>query len=289
MQNELTGITGMANVLGSVYDQADYLVMVAVGNVNNAAWAACLDAIDQTRRHPRYRQQVSGGTTPGREFRQCFTMLKEYERKLIHPVQGDKPRLFHVADMLPDVRKAYGSDFTDHDYFDYWVSFGFTTYQHLKPFFTSLVNKVRLAYLHQGIACSDIMGWASAALLALNAAGEIWQDVTGRCADADPSVPRSRWERRYADFNLRPVAVAWKRAVDDLDPKARFNPTGLDHDNIQAGYEQIVEKWLDIESIYGSRIKTAEDYADIFRTHGEMKKAMRQFAEARAAAEETMK
>ena len=56
-----------------------------------------------------------------------------------------------------------------------------------------------------------------------------------------------------------------------------------------AGYTQLEEQWMNENTIYNSRVKTAQDYADIFRTNGEMKKAMRQFAEMRDKVADEMK
>lgn len=266
------------------------LVKTTVGIANNAAWMACLDAMDQIRKHPDYRRQVKGGTTPAREFRRCFGLLKQYERGLKYSV--DYP-WFCVADMSPEERKAYGPDFTDADLYEYWSSFGFTAYSKTKPFFTSLVNKIRLAYLHHGDPQPDIMGWAVAAQCALDIAARIWDSAIRACVTMEHDylrrgIPKSRWERTYRDFCLRSVADFWEKCVDTLNPNATFTVPQTDQENIYAGYLQLEQQWMDTDTIYGSRIQTAEDFADIFRTNGEMKKQMRQFAEARERVEQAL-
>lgn len=259
------------------------MIKTVVGIGNNAAWAACLDAMDYIRQHPRYRQQIKGGTTPARQFKRCFDLFHQYEKRLIYSIGI---RFFHVADMTPETRKAYGPDFTDEEYYDFWSSFGFQAYQQTKPFFTSLVNKIRLAYLHHGDPNPEIMGWAVAAQCALDMAADIWESAVRNCDQMQREytrlhIPQQNWRDMYRDFNLRPIADFWKKCVDDLNPTATFRPTDLENKNIVMGYEQLEKMWMDENTLFGSRIKTAQDYAEIFRTNGEMKKAMRNFAEMR--------
>ena len=257
---------------------------------NNAAWAACLDAMDYIRKHPRYRQKMKGGSTPAYQFNRCFDMLKQYEKRLLY---ASDYAYFHVADLTPRARKTWGDNITDQDYYDFWAAFGFTAYHGTKPFFTSLVNKIRIAYVNHGDPHSEIMGWAVAAHCALDIAGQLWVAAVNNCpAFAKEykgfNISKKEWEKMYRCFDLRGVADFWEKCVNDLCPK-KFDLNELERKNIMAGYIQLEEQWMNENTIYNSRIKTAEDYADIFRTNGEMKKAMRQFAEMRDKVAEEMK
>jgi len=49
--------------------------------------------------------------------------------------------------------------------------------------------------------------------------------------------------------------------------------------NIHLGIEQLVQAWLNPDMLYDSTQETIPDFDDIFRTKGEMKKAMREIAE----------
>lgn len=280
----------MSLFCGDLIASTDNLVLTVTGTANNAAWMACLDAIDQIRKHPRYKQMVKGGTSPAREFGRCFNMLHHYERQLLYGT-----RFFHVADMDALTRKVYGSNFTDADYYDYWAAFGFAAYTETKPFFTSLVNKVRLAYLHHGNANPEIIGWAMAAKLALDIAAELWQSAMESCYSIElkhepTSANVSRWQKRYRCFNLQRVAEAWLHSIDVLDPDSDIDAmlSEQEQSNLKMGYEQLAQEWMKDDTLYGARIKTAEDFADIFRTHGEMKKVMRQFADMRDVMADTL-
>lgn len=270
-----------------LFNTTSGLIKTVCGIANNAAWSACLDAIDHIRKHPRYRQQIEGNTTPAREFNRFFCMMRNYERALIYPAIN-QIRFFHVADMTLETRKSYGADLTDHDYYDFWAAFGFEAYNETKPFFTSLVNKIRLAYLNHGYQDADIMGWAVAAQCALDISHDIWEAAIDQCGDLawklnHLSTNDKAWRQTYAPFDLKQHADFWERCVDCLNPSANFLPTETEKKNINSGYIQYRDKLTDENVLFGSRIKTAEQFAEIFRTNGEMKKAMRKFAEARAA------
>lgn len=267
------------------------LIKTTAGIANNAAWAACLDAMDQIRKHPRYRQNIKGGSTPACQFKRCFDLLKKYEKGLLY---APNYAYFHVAYLTPKDRKMWGDNITDRDYYDFWAASGFTAYYYsTKPFFTSLVNKIKLAYEHHGEPHAEIMGWAVAAHCALNIAGQLWEAAVNNCLSfakeyKGVNISKKELEKMYRCFDLRGVADFWEKCVKDLCPK-EFYLDELERKNIEAGYIQLGEQWMNENTIFNSRIKTAEDYADIFRTNGEMKKAMRQFAEMRDKVADEMK
>lgn len=257
---------------------------------NNAAWAACLDAMDHIRQHPRYRQNIKGGSTPAYQFKRCFNLLKQYEKRLLYASQHN---YFHVADLTPKARKTWGENITDEEYYDFWAATGFMAYQTTKPFFTSLVNKIRLAYEHHGEPYAEIIGWAVAACSALDIAAQMWVAAINNLDYFAKqhkvfTISKREWRKMYACFDLREVADFWEKCVNDLNPKD-FELDNLERKNIMAGYTQLQEQWMNENTIYNSRVKTAQDYADIFRTNGEMKKAMRQFAEMRDKVADEMK
>lgn len=256
---------------------ASNMVKVSVGIGNNAAWAACLDAIDIVKKHPRFHTRIKGNTTPGAQFMRAFKMLHQYERAL---VWDDTYRFFHVADMPPQTRAIYG-DISDRDYYDFWAAFGFTAYQRTGAFFTSLVNKIRLAYLHHGDEHPEIMAWAVGAGACLDLAVTIYDAAIGNILEDCKYTSAAAVKRIFRKFSLADVAEQWCKAVNLLNPLADFKPDDTDQKNISAGYDQLGQMWMDENTLFGSRIETAKDYAEVFRTNGQMKKVMREFAELR--------
>ncbi len=265
------------NEIAQAFAQASALVKTTVGVGNNAAWMACLDAFDHIRRHPAYRHNVKVA------YKKCFDALKAYERALVHARSN---RFFHLDDMTPATRKIYG-DITDRDYYDFWAAFGYQAYSDNYPFYTCLVNKLRLAYLGHGEQYPDILAWSTAAGLRLDMAGEIYSSALRRCADAEEwkhiGIPSKGWEAVFSSFDISHVARLWTEAHRLLSGRDEFQLDPTEKRNIEIGYQQLMEKWLDEDTLFGSRIKVAEDYAEVFRTNGEMKKAQREFAEMRDA------
>lgn len=262
---------------------ASSMVKTTCGIGNNAAWMACLDAWDIIRQHPRIRKQ-QGSTTPYREFRKVFELLRRYELNLKWTNQC---RFFHVADMPPETRKKFG-DITDSEYYDFWAAFGFEAYAKTYNFLTCLQHKLYKAYARQTDRHPDILAWAMTAEFALDMAVDIYQGAI-RVAVSDCPFPVGPYglndaQRVYStifkSFDLSHVYRQWCDAArmigcDDY----QLNET--EYRDVKMGYVQLRDMWLDEETIFGSRIKVLEDYAEVFRTGGERKKAAREFAEMR--------
>lgn len=256
---------------------ASNMVKVAVGIGNNAAWAACLDAFEKVKEHPNYAKQVKGGTSAKAQFKRAFKMFHNYERALIW---DDANRFFHVDDMAPQTRSLYG-DISDRDYYDFWAAFGFTAYEQTKDFYTSLVNKIRLAYIHHNDDNPEIMAWAVGAGACLDLAATIYAAAIHNIIEECEATPAFAAKKLFRKFDITPIAEQWGKAINMLNPLANFTPDDTDLKNIMLGYEQLEQMWMDEETLFGVRIKTAQDYAEIFRTNGQMKKACRGFAELR--------
>lgn len=259
--------------LASIFMKCSAYVKYVIGIANNAAWAACLDSIEHIRSHPYYRCQRKGGTTAQREFRRCFDALKEYERNLIYTEHN---RFFRLSDMPPKTRAYYG-DITDREYYDYWAAFGFTAFEDNLAWYTNLVNKLRLAYQAHGVKYPEHLAWANAAGQALYIAADIYATVMNNCSHDYPSISKTVFNHVFQAFSLDGIAKMWNSAVDTLDPSANVEITPTEYSNIRLGYEQLAEHWVSNEAVFGSRIKTAEAYADIFRTKGYLKKAVARF------------
>ena len=259
--------------LNDIFTKCSSYVKYVVGVANNAAWAACLDSMEHIRQHPYYRNSRCGGTTPAREFVRCFDVLKSYEHNLIYTEHN---RFFRLSDMPPQTRAYYGN-ITDREYYDYWAAFGFQAFQDTRPFFTSLVNKLRLAYEAHGVTAPDKIAWANAAGQTLYIASDIFTNVIDNCVRDFPNVGRKVFLSVLKPFDLHDVARLWASAVDTLDPKSDVALTDTEHRNIEQGYIQLAQQWTSNESVFGSREKVAKSYEEIFRTNGTMKKAIGRF------------
>lgn len=263
-----------------------FSVKMACGIGNNAAWMCCLDAFDQIRKHPRINQSVKGGGTVRRGFKRCFAEFKRYEKQLVYGL--DSP-FFDVRELSPESRKIWGN-ISNQDYYDLWAASGFYAYTKTKPFFTSLVNKFRLAYIHLNAEHPEILAWGDAAAMALDTAVNIYNASIRACHRNYPFIKNGRFNMAYHDFCLDRVDKLWRDALTDLDPITKtgeFDKT--EQRNIMLGQEQLEQQWLSEDSLFGSRIQAAEDYAELFRTKGTMKKFMGEFANRKVEFEKEVK
>jgi hypothetical protein len=75
----------------------------------------------------------------------------------------------------------------------------------------------------------------------------------------------------------------WKKALLMTEPNATYKLEPIEDMNIQNGLMQLTETWSNPQLMYDSMSSGIEDYDDIFRTKGYMKKTLRNLAEHRNA------
>lgn len=85
----------------------------------------------------------------------------------------------------------------------------------------------------------------------------------------------------FANFSLHRVREAWTRAVM-MTEDIRYKLDDVEEKNINMGVLQLAETWANPDYMYDSVVETLPEYEDIFRTKGEMKKALRNIEEVRA-------
>ena len=224
--------------------------------------------------HPRYHHQVK------QAYLKAIDEYHQYEHRLIH---ATKNRLFHVADLTPESRKMFGENITDKDYFEFWKGMGAEAHQISRPLVTSLHNKYRLSLINHNMPYAEQTAWAMVAMACLSLAVSIYNTAV------DKSVTNIIYPRQdklwaiFADLSLQRVLDAWKRALMLTEPKATYKLEPIEDKNIQDGLMQLTETWSNPELLYDSMQSGVEDYDDIFRTKGYMKKALRNLAEHRNA------
>ena len=252
------------------------LVKLICGVANNAAWLVMLEGLKHARMCPNFKHGVR------RNFNLAMRAIKEYESNLLNAEQN---RMFHLADLSPEVRKKYG-DITDHEYYDFWARTGGEAYRKTKPLITSLWNKYRLSLEREHIDEADHVAWVMVAMAALELAVQMYGKAIDEC-EKGFRLPRKILERVFSQFSLQTVVKAWKKALLSLCPGTdHITPSEIDERNIEMGLTQLCEAWIDPTLLYNSTMDTVEDSIEVFRTKGEMKKSLREIAEVR---DETMK
>ena len=92
----------------------------------------------------------------------------------------------------------------------------------------------------------------------------------------------------FRDFSMRRVYEAWHRAVYATD-RLEHDLDDSERKNIEMSVLQLAETLADSDLILDSVAKVLPEYAEMFRTQGEMKKAQRQIIEFKRESDEYKK
>lgn len=248
------------------------MVKLICGLSNNAAYMLTLDAWDRIK-HLDLTRRVEGGHELRWHFLRVLRAFKSYERALIY---ADENRFFHVAGMPKDVRKRYGN-ITDRDYYDMWSALGAEAYQRNRAMVTCLVNKYRLMLEANGVKDADVKAWASAAILGLAIARNGYDSAMTTAINNVPVVKPDALRRIFSAFSLETVARLWFNAVQLLDGRALALCQEANNErNIRLSVEQLQDAWLGDDVMADALRSTVTGYDDVWRTKGEMKKALRE-------------
>lgn len=221
--------------------------------------------------HPRYKHQVK------QAYKHAIDEYHAYEHRLIYATTN---RFFHLDDLTAKYRKIYG-DITDAEFFEFWKGTSARAYQVSRPLVTSLWNKYRLSLLNHGIKNAEILAWPMVGQACLTLAVDIFHHAVDDAIQAVPMLQPHQVRGLFKDFNLHRVREAWTRALM-MTEDIRYELEPTEQKNIDMGILQLAETWANPDYMYDSVSETLPDFADIFRTKGEMKKALRNIEEVRA-------
>lgn len=263
------------NVLATKWNQeeltervarASSLIKTMAGIGNNAAWAACLEALDHVQKHPAYRHRIKA------MFKAAADAFRQYEHRLIY---AETDRLFRLDDLTPEYRKRYG-DITDREYFDFWAATGATTYSEKRQWVMNLWNKYRVSLMRHKMKHECEVAWAMTGEACLRLAEAVVENSIKTCA-LDYEVPEALLHAIFDQLSVKAVADRWEQAVYMLTGKDyQYELEDYEQKNIQLGLDQLMEEWTSVATLTLSLYETTEAYDDVFRTPGEQKKALRQ-------------
>lgn len=221
--------------------------------------------------HPKFRHRVKAA------YKQAVKEYHDYERGLLHTQTN---RFFHVDDLSPKYRKIYG-DITDAEFFEFWKGTCAKAYQVSRPLVTSLWNKYRLSLLNHHVPNAEQLAWACVGQAVLTLAGDIYETALKDAHSACPMLQVHQIRSLFSGFSLRRVREAWTKALC-LTEDIAYELEDTENKNIEMGIMQLAETWVNPDYIYDSVSETLPEYEEIFRTKGEMKKALRNIEEVRA-------
>lgn len=259
------------------------MIKLVTGVANNCAIQLMLDALSEISgkaidrdgnrkpRHPAYQHRVK------QLYHQALKEWHDYERNLLH---ASTNRFFCMKDMGEKTRKIYG-DITDAQYFEFWKGISGPAYQKTRPLVTSLWNKYRVSMTNHGIKHADKLAWSMTATSGLQIALMLY-DAAIRDGIEEQHIPKDIMLEVFRGFSLGRVATAWTNAMKATDPTALYPLDETEDRNIELGIMQLTEAWASPTTMYRSCMDTIPDFDEIFRTKGEMKKAMKGIQEVEA-------
>lgn len=116
IKSNIAGCRFSAEELGRMLPYVSAVVKQVMGVANNVVQVAMMNARDDLRKHPQYRQRVK------QVFKKAFGEWDAYEKVLIN---STGVCYFHVADMSAEVKKRY-TNLTDREYYEFWQNIGYS-------------------------------------------------------------------------------------------------------------------------------------------------------------------
>lgn len=253
----------------SKMSSAASVVKLICGVGNNAAWLVMLKGYDHAKQCRRFHGAVKRG------FNRCLEMFHAYERNLVF---AQSNRMFHLADMTPDIRKRYG-DITDRDYYDMWAGLGASAYERTKLLLTSLQHKYNKSLESHGVKDATHVAWLLVTAACLDLASQLYDRAINQCI-TQIGIPRKIVEHVFKQFSLEQISKRWVESMKAIAPDTvGYELDKVESRNIELGLEDLLRQWMDPNFLYKSTFNTIEDYGEMFRTKGEHKKALREIAE----------
>lgn len=230
-------------------------VVLMAGVASNAAWLMCLDALDQVRKHPNYRQKVK------KVFKDVLRLQRQRELELQH---GRRYQYFFIGN-LGEEGRALLSNGTSKDYYDYWTSFGSKLYYDTnKGVIADLRKRYKTVLDNHGLEHADILQYVLCASKCLALANACYKSVM-IAAESNYHIKESDFDRNFKMFEMQDIHRRWVEGMFRLEPKLMYLPyTEKELDILEEGAGNLSQAWTDPVNIFGSVIDATLDYGDTF-------------------------
>lgn len=235
-------------------------VILTSGVYSNAAWLMCLDALDQIRKHPNYRQKV----------KKMYGQILAMQRKRELDLQYAKTNRHFCLDDMDEKERALLGDATNKDYYDYWTSFGSKLYYDTrKSVIADLMAREKAALDNHGIPHSEILQYALCASKCLASANYSFRSAM-KNANEEYGLKAKHFMTSFKTFDMYNLHIKWVEAMYRLEPgltKIRY--TEEEMRSLKEGVKALSYTWGDPVNLFGSAIDATNDYADTFPTLAE--------------------
>lgn len=266
IKSNIAGCRFSAEELSRMLPYVSAVVKQVMGVANNVVQVTMMNARDDLRKHPQYRQRVK------QAFKKAFGEWDAYEKVLVNSVGVC---YFHVADMSAEVKKRY-TNLTDREYYEFWQSIGYSVYDKNAAFISALDNKFKVSLETHGVPHGELLCKAMTTEQLLLIAVQRYNDCTS-VIKKELGIKRDIIDFLFKCFSLERLHKAWSDALSLIVPN--FPLDEVEDKNLRMSIEQLYEIIADIPEMYEGIEKATEDYPEVFRTKGEWKKALRQMKE----------
>lgn len=140
---------------------------------------------------------------------QALKEWKRYEYQLLHAKQN---RMFHLADYPPEVRKKYGDNCTDQQYYDYWCTIGSFAYDYSRDMLNSLKYKYKKGLDSKNVEGSEYLAEAMLCMTCLNCC-ETMLAVHLDNGVEHTGIQLPILQYFFGDFSLKKVRDTWFQAL----------------------------------------------------------------------------
>lgn len=235
-------------------------VILTSGVYSNAAWLMCLDALDQIRKHPNYRQKV----------KKMYGQILAMQRKRELDLQYAKTNRYFCLDDMDEKERALLGDATNKDYYDYWTSFGSKLYYDTrKSVIADLMAREKAALDNHGIPHSEILQYALCASKCLESANASFRSAMTN-ANEEYGLKAKHFMTSFKTFDMYNLHIKWVEAMYRLEPElTKICYTEEETRSLKEGVKVLSYTWGDPVNLFGSAIDATNDYADTFPTLAE--------------------
>lgn len=247
-------------------------MLIITGISNNCALQIVGNSLEKIRKSPLCSKTVK------RRFERVRKEISLYEYKL----ENSPHKFFDVYDFDDQTKQLYRPGLSKSEYFDYWRASGNAGYTLIKNYIYALRHKYYIIERRKRTEEeASVMSDMAIAYTVLTLATAAYKDTVERCV-RDTGLPKNRFAVFYKDFSLQPILDCWDKAMRSLGPEIwEDNCDEFDKSNINICANDLLRRWFSTDFIVDSLKKATEEYDDIFRTKGCMKKVLNSIEQIR--------
>lgn len=243
--------------------------MIVMATCNYAAMVVVGDALDKVRELPEYNARFS-------QMRRAFLKAEEERHAYDRGIRYSDNHWLDVSNFTKEEQKRYAPDLSPDDYLDYWQCIGGKSYKKMENEINVLRNKFRLSVEAHGYPNAEEAAYVLAGASMLMLCDAVYTKYVKHVAHIC-CIKATEAHEQLKDFSLQRMMLAWSKCVRGMGKITLLD--AHESRNVELTLEQLIDHWNDDHFFRDSVLETAEEFPEIFRTKGEQKKYLREYAE----------